>query len=48
VDPDGNAWEVFVVIADAEEMTRAVPPPERPCRAPSCCAPAKADDAAGA
>ncbi|MAQ19680.1 MAG: glyoxalase/bleomycin resistance/dioxygenase family protein [Sandaracinus sp.] len=26
VDPDGNRWEIFVVLADAEEMGDAPPP----------------------
>lgn len=49
-DPDGNAWEVFVVKADAEHMERtsgtstevastAEQKTEEPCCAPGCCAP---------
>jgi len=50
-DPDGNAWEVFVVKADADRMQRtpagsdastasaASAEPEEPCCAPGCCAP---------
>jgi len=51
-DPDGNAWEVFVVKGDAPVMQA----PKRegdelaqkaaPCCAPSCCAPSKTADAA--
>ncbi|MGE0713133.1 MAG: ArsI/CadI family heavy metal resistance metalloenzyme [Planctomycetota bacterium] len=33
VDPDGNRWEVFVVLADAESLA----PPTSACCAPSCC-----------
>jgi catechol 2,3-dioxygenase-like lactoylglutathione lyase family enzyme len=50
-DPDGNAWEVFVVKADAETMQRptAAEPAESaetPCCAPGCCAPSAGADAA--
>jgi catechol 2,3-dioxygenase-like lactoylglutathione lyase family enzyme len=53
-DPDGNAWEVFVVKADAETM-REGPPAEaapglgiasaEPCCAPGCCVPSLPADA---
>jgi catechol 2,3-dioxygenase-like lactoylglutathione lyase family enzyme len=47
-DPDGNAWEVFVVKADADSMQRSASEPKaaaqvseapsEPCCAPGCCA----------
>lgn len=41
-DPDGNAWEVFVVKGDADVMqaqaASAAPATEAPCCAPGCCA----------
>lgn len=54
-DPDGNAWEVFVVKADAEVMRdrdlaarglAASSSDGAPCCAPGSCAPSKAGDAA--
>jgi catechol 2,3-dioxygenase-like lactoylglutathione lyase family enzyme len=39
-DPDGNAWEVFVVKGDSDVMR--APEPEKasaPCCGPSCCTP---------
>jgi catechol 2,3-dioxygenase-like lactoylglutathione lyase family enzyme len=54
-DPDGNAWEVFVVKADAEVMSDRDTAPERgtassadeaPCCAPGCCAPGTVGDGA--
>jgi catechol 2,3-dioxygenase-like lactoylglutathione lyase family enzyme len=45
-DPDGNEWEVFVVLADADEAepgtVRATKTAEPPCCGPACCAPAEA------
>lgn len=45
-DPDGNAWEVFVVKADSPLMTEKAssccapaPAAARPASAPSCCGP---------
>jgi catechol 2,3-dioxygenase-like lactoylglutathione lyase family enzyme len=42
-DPDGNAWEVFTVKADAEVMDGRTAKPaatsERTCCGPDCCAP---------
>lgn len=38
-DPDGNAWEVFVVKADANVMSVDPKPEPMACCAPSCCAP---------
>jgi catechol-2,3-dioxygenase len=40
-DPDGNAWEVFVVKADAEVMQPqpAAAPAGEACCAPGCCQP---------
>ena len=51
-DPDGNSWEVFVVLADAATMGSGLPKqqaaaccgPQTSC-APSACAPKKADAA---
>jgi catechol 2,3-dioxygenase-like lactoylglutathione lyase family enzyme len=54
-DPDGNAWEVFVVKADADVMSDREAPGRgvtastadgAPCCAPGCCAPARTADAA--
>ena len=52
-DPDGNAWEVFVVKADAEVMAERGATPmglaassEAPCCAPGSCAPKKVGDEA--
>ena len=51
-DPDGNAWEVFVVKGDAAVMmergespkgVEAAPADAAPCCAPTCCAPKAAD-----
>lgn len=49
-DPDGNAWEVFVVKAEADVMSErgATPkgiaaPTEAPCCAPGACAPRRSD-----
>jgi catechol 2,3-dioxygenase-like lactoylglutathione lyase family enzyme len=36
-DPDGNEWEVFVVLKD---NLPEKPPEEKPSRAPDCCTPA--------
>jgi catechol 2,3-dioxygenase-like lactoylglutathione lyase family enzyme len=39
-DPDGNAWEVFVVKGEADGMQRKSADPteaEEPCCAPGCC-----------
>jgi len=44
-DPDGNAWEVFVVKADAEVM-REPTPKAAACCEPGCCAPSSPRDAA--
>jgi catechol 2,3-dioxygenase-like lactoylglutathione lyase family enzyme len=44
-DPDGNAWEVFVVKADADVMKTSLPQATA-CCAPDCCTPAKSSDAA--
>jgi catechol 2,3-dioxygenase-like lactoylglutathione lyase family enzyme len=42
-DPDGNAWEVFVVKGDAAMMVES----ETPAARGGCCAPKIADDACG-
>jgi catechol 2,3-dioxygenase-like lactoylglutathione lyase family enzyme len=51
-DPDGNAWEIFVVKADAEVMKERGEQPkgtasssEAPCCAPGSCAPRTPGDA---
>jgi catechol 2,3-dioxygenase-like lactoylglutathione lyase family enzyme len=44
-DPDGNAWEVFVVKGDADVMKRPAES-DTPCCATTCCSPAVAPDAA--
>jgi catechol 2,3-dioxygenase-like lactoylglutathione lyase family enzyme len=37
-DPDGNAWEYFVVKGEAEVMSdRAAEPAAMPCCGPECC-----------
>ena len=37
-DPDGHAWEIFTVLADAEERgTSTVTENEEACCAPTCC-----------
>ncbi|HLQ36710.1 MAG TPA: ArsI/CadI family heavy metal resistance metalloenzyme [Planctomycetota bacterium] len=41
-DPDGNAWEVFVVKGDAPVL-QAAPAAATACCAPDCCAPASRD-----
>jgi hypothetical protein len=46
-DPDGNAWEVFVVKADAEVM-RADQPAAGAARAAPCCEPGCCGRDAGA
>jgi catechol 2,3-dioxygenase-like lactoylglutathione lyase family enzyme len=39
-DPDGNEWEVFVVLEDnLPEVQAAVSPEAASCCAPACCAP---------
>ena len=39
-DPDGNAWEFFVVKSDAAVMSvRQAEPEAAPCCGPECCAP---------
>jgi catechol 2,3-dioxygenase-like lactoylglutathione lyase family enzyme len=37
-DPDGNAWEYFVVKADAEVMSDRQAEATAPCCGPECCA----------
>ena len=46
-DPDGNAWEVFVVKADADVMTEpgATPKGVDVVATPACCGPQQARDA---
>jgi len=47
-DPDGNAWEVFVVKDEAPTMDRislTSDAPVEPCCAPGCCATSKMTDA---
>jgi catechol 2,3-dioxygenase-like lactoylglutathione lyase family enzyme len=48
-DPDGNAWEIFVVKADAETMgdpTPALAPNAKaPTAARACCVPARTEEA---
>jgi catechol 2,3-dioxygenase-like lactoylglutathione lyase family enzyme len=49
-DPDGNAWEVFVVKGDVEVMSDHAPPQgitasEAACCAPGCCVPGKLGNA---
>jgi catechol 2,3-dioxygenase-like lactoylglutathione lyase family enzyme len=38
-DPDGNSWEVFVVLADTAEMGTGMPPKDDAKKAASCCGP---------
>jgi catechol 2,3-dioxygenase-like lactoylglutathione lyase family enzyme len=52
-DPDGNAWEVFVVKAETDVMVAPGEAPkgmsaagDAPCCAPGACVPAKVRDAA--
>lgn len=41
-DPDGNEWEVFVVLKDnLPEKSAAVSTEDRACCTPTCCAPSK-------
>jgi catechol 2,3-dioxygenase-like lactoylglutathione lyase family enzyme len=45
-DPDGNAWEVFVVKGDADVMHTPEPEATKaPCCAPGCCVPHAMNDA---
>lgn len=37
VDLDGNRWEVYVFLGDAETLQPAAPSGEAPCCAPECC-----------
>jgi catechol 2,3-dioxygenase-like lactoylglutathione lyase family enzyme len=45
LDPDGNAWEVFVVKGDAEVMAKDAPAGATPCCGPACCTPFSSTDA---
>jgi catechol 2,3-dioxygenase-like lactoylglutathione lyase family enzyme len=38
-DPDGNAWEYFVVKGEADVMSSREVEPAMPCCGPECCAP---------
>jgi len=40
-DPDGNAWEYFVVKGDAEVMSNREVEEAKSCCGPECCAPAE-------
>lgn len=42
-DPDGNAWEYFVVKADAEVMSQGPVAEATPCCGPACCTPSERD-----
>ncbi len=45
-DPDGNSWEVFVVLSDAQTMGTGMPaaaPKTSSCCGPSACTPKKAE-----
>jgi len=41
-DPDGNSWEVFVVLADSQSMGAGATIPKEGAKAASCCGPATA------
>ena len=40
-DPDGNAWEYFVVKGEADVMSPQAAVQAMPCCGPECCAPAE-------
>ena len=44
-DPDGNAWEVFVVKGEAAVMMEPKAADPKACCAPTCCAPASSANA---